>query len=96
MHLIKLKLATKNAIDLTQRLSSNMTGDDETNFPHRLMLTDRKVASLHKAFSNKSSTNLKFSKSHLYKIIQSGLFLGRLLGPLLKVGLLLIKMDSIR
>ena len=37
------------------------------------------------------STDLKLSKAQISKIIQSGGFLGRLLGPLLKTGLPLIK-----
>ena len=37
------------------------------------------------------STDLKLSKAQISKTIQSGGFLGRLLGPLLKTGLLLIK-----
>ena len=36
-------------------------------------------------------TDLKLSKAHISKIIQSGGFLGRLRGPLLKTGLALIK-----
>ena len=70
-----------------------MIGDsnDETNFPHELLLTDRQVSSIRKAFSNNSSVDFKFSKTQLSKIIQSGGFLGRLLGPLLKTGLPLIK-----
>ena len=42
-------------------------------------------------FVNKSSTDIKLSKTQLPKIVQSGGFLGRLLGPLLKTGLPLIK-----
>ena len=63
-----------------------MIGDtnDENNFPHELLLTNRQVANLRKAFANKSSTDIKLSKTQLSKIIQSGGFLGRLLGPLLK------------
>ena len=74
------------------RLSSNMIGNpnDETNFPHKL-LTNRQVVNLRKAFANKSSTDIKLSKTQLSKMIQSGGFLGRLLGPLLKTGLSLIK-----
>ena len=53
-----------------------MIGDDGTNFPHN---------------ANKSSTDVKLSKSQISKMIQSGGFLGRLLGPLLKTGLPLIK-----
>ena len=49
-----------------------MTGDDETNFPHKLLLTNRQVANLRKAFANKSSTDIKLSKTHLSKMKQSG------------------------
>ena len=65
-------------------------GDDETNFPHKLLLTNRQVANLRKAFANHSSTDIKLSKTQLSKMIQSGGFLGRLLGPLLKTVLPLI------
>ena len=68
-----------------------MIGDDETNFPHKLLLTNRQVSNLRKAFANHSSVNIKLSKTQLCKMIQSGGFLGRLLGLLLKPGLLLIK-----
>ena len=71
------------------RLSSNMIGDDETNFPHKLLLTNRQVSKLCKAFANKLSSDIKLSKTQISKMIQSGGFLGRLLGPLLKTGLLL-------
>ena len=64
---------------------------DETNFPHKLLLTNRKVANLRKAFANYLSTDIKLSKTQLFNIIQLGGFLGRLLGPLLKTGLPLIK-----
>ena len=70
-----------------------MIGDsnDKTNFPHKLLLTNRQVANLRKAFRNHLSTNMKLSKTQLSKMIQSRGFLGRLLGPLLKIGLQLIK-----
>ena len=68
-----------------------MISDDETNFPHKLLLTNRQVSNLRKAFTNKSSTDIKLSKAQLSKMIQSGGFLGRLLRPLLKRGLPLIK-----
>ena len=75
------------------RLSSNMIGnsDDETNFPHKLLLSNRQVANLRKVFENSSSSDIKLSKTQLSKMIQSGGFLGRLLGPLLKTGLPLMK-----
>ena len=75
------------------RLSSNMIGnsDDKTNFPHELLLSNRQVANLLKAFANNSGTDIELSKTQLSKMIQSGVFLGRRLGPLLKTGLPLIK-----
>ena len=51
------------------------------------MLTNRQVANLCKAFGNHTSTDIKFSKNQLSKMIKLGGFLGRLLGPLLKTGL---------
>ena len=59
-----------------------MIGDNETNFSHKLILTNRQVANL--AFANHLSTDIKLSKTQLSKMIHSGGFLGRLLGPLLK------------
>ena len=46
-----------------------MIGDsnDQTNFPHKLLLTDRQVSNLRKAFSNNSSVDIKFSKTQLSK-----------------------------
>ena len=64
-----------------------MVGDDETNFPHKLLLTNRQVANLRKAFANYLSTDIKLSKTQISRIIQSGGFIGRLVGPLLKTGL---------
>ena len=89
----KLKSAIKNETEVVLRLSSNMIGDsnDETNFPYKLLLTDRQVSNIRKAFANNSSADIKFSKTQLSKMIQSGEFLGKLLGPLLKTGLPLIK-----
>ena len=74
------------------KISSNVVGDsnDENNFPHKLLLTITQVLRLRKAFANNSSANIKLSKTQLHKIGQSGGFLGRLLGPLLKTGLPLI------
>ena len=62
-----------------------------TNFPHELLLTNRQVENIRKAFANHLSTDIKLSKTQLSKMIQSGGFLSRLLGPLLKAGLPLIK-----
>ena len=68
-----------------------MIGDNETNFRHKVLLTNRQVSNLRKAFANHSSADIKLSKTQLSKMIQSGGFLGRLLSPLLKTGLPIIK-----
>ena len=70
------------------RLSSNMIGNsnDETNFPHKLLLTDRQVANIRKPFANYLSTDIKLSKAQLSKMVQSGEFLN-FLGPLTKTAL---------
>ena len=75
----------------TLRLSSKIIRDNETSFPHELLLTNRQVSNLRKSFANNSSTDIKLSKTQLSKMIQSRRFLSRLLGPLLKTGLPLIK-----
>ena len=62
-----------------------MIGDNESNFPHKLLLTNRQVANLCKAFANYLSAYIKLSKTQLSKMIQSVGFLGRLLGPILKL-----------
>ena len=89
----KLKSSIKNETDVVLRISSNMVGNsnDNTNFPHKLLLTNRQVANIRKAFAKNTSTDIKLSKTQLSKMIQSRGFLGRLLGPLLKTGLPLIK-----
>ena len=91
LQLNKLNSAIKNGTEIVLRLSSSMIGDNETNFPHKLLVTNRQVANLCKAFANYLSTDIKLSKTQLSKIIQSGGFLGRRHGPLLKTVLPLIK-----
>ena len=83
----KLKSAIKNGTDVVLRLSSKVIGnsDDETNFPHKLLLTNRQTLSLRKVFNNHTSADTKFSKAQLTKI-QKGGFL-KFLMPLLKSGL---------
>ena len=70
-----------------------MIGDsnDKGNFPNEFLLTNRQVFSIPKAFANNSFVDVKFSKAQLSKMIQSVGFLGKLLGPLLKTGLPLMK-----
>ena len=69
--------------------------NDNTNFPHELLLTNRQVANILKAFANHSSIDIKLSKTQLSKMIQSGGFLGNLLGklagPLMKIAMPLAK-----
>ena len=92
-----LEEAKETILDFAQgtvkvlRLSSNVIGnsDDETNFPHKLLLTGRQVANLRKSFANHTSTDIKLSKAQLTKM-QKGGFL-RFLAPLLKSGLPLLK-----
>ena len=78
----KLKSAIKNEAEVILRISSNMVGDsdDKINFPHELLLTNRKVANLRKTFTNYLSTDIKLSKTQLSKMRHSGGFLDRLLG----------------
>ena len=81
----KIKNAVKNKTGTTLRISLKMFNGN--NLPHELLLTTRQKTKVR----NTMSTDLKLSKTQISKIIQSGGFLGRLLGPLLKTGLPLIK-----
>ena len=45
-----------------------MIGDDETNFPHKLSLTNRQVSNLCKAFANYLSTDIKLLKTQISKM----------------------------
>ena len=93
----KLKSAIKNEADVALRISSGMVGNsnDDTNFPHKLLLTDRQVANIYETFANNLSTDVKCSKTQLLKTSQSGGFLVNLLsklaGPLMKVAMPLAK-----
>ena len=71
----KFKSVIKNETEVALRLSSNMIGDNETDFPHKLSLTNRQVANILKVFANNSSANIKLSKTQLSKMIQSVGFL---------------------
>ena len=55
----KLMSAVKNETKVGLRLSSNMIGDNKTNFPHKLLLTSRQVTNICKAFANHSSADIK-------------------------------------
>ena len=55
------------------------------------MLTNRQVTYRQKSFANHTLTVIKLSKTRLSKMTQLGGFFGRLLDPLLKTGLPLMK-----
>ena len=73
----KLKNAVKDKTGTTLRISLKMFAEDE--LPHELLLTTRQKTKLRNAFNNNMSTDLKLSRAQIYKIIQSGGILGRLL-----------------
>ena len=81
----KLKLAIKNEAEVVLTLTSNMIGnsDNDTSFSHKSLLINRQPTNLCKPFANYLLADVKLSKTQLSKIIQSGRFLSRLLGPLL-------------
>ena len=64
---------------------------DETNIPHKLLLCNRQVSNLHKAFANNLLVNIKLWKLALSEITQSGGFFGRFVGLLQKTDLPLMK-----
>ena len=85
----KLKSALKNRQGTILRMNARMLSAN--NLPHELLLTTRQTSKLRNAIENNMSTDIKLSKAQISKIIQSGGFQGKLLGPLLKTGLPLIK-----
>ena len=89
MQLNKLKSAFKNKQGTTLRMNAKLF--NENNLPHELLLTTRQTTKLRNAIENNMPTDIKLSKVQISKITQSGGFLGKLLGPLLKTGLPLIK-----
>ena len=56
----------------------------KNNLPHILLLKTRQTTKLRNTIENNMSIDIKLSKAQISKIIQSGEFLGKLLGPLLK------------
>ena len=89
LQLNKLKSAFKNKQGTTLRMNAKLF--NENNLPHELLLTTRQTTKLRNAIENNMPTDIKLSKVQISKITQSGGFLGKLLGPLLKTGLPLIK-----
>ena len=85
----KLEDAVSNNTGTNLRINLKMFNG--ANLPHELLLTTIQKTKIRNSFNNHTSTNRKLSKAQINKIIQSGGFLGKLLGPLLKTGLPLIK-----
>ena len=56
-----------------------------------MLLSNTQDSKLCNAFANNSLANIKLSKTQFHKVGQSGGFLDKLLGPLLKTGLSLTK-----
>ena len=73
----------------------NLKVFDGSDPPRELLLTTRQKSKLRNAFNNNMSTDLKFFKAQISKIIQSGGFLGlslsKLASPLMKVAVHLAK-----
>ena len=66
----KFKSAIKNETEVLLKFSSNIISDNETNFPHKLLLTNRQVSNLRKAFGNHLSADIKLSKRKTRKIFR--------------------------
>ena len=67
-----LNLKLRNETDVVLRLSSNMIGDSDDNiyFLYELLLTNRQVSNLRKAFTKNTSSDIMLSKTQLSKIRQ--------------------------
>ena len=93
VQLNKLKKAVKSNEGATLRLGIKNFNKDE--LPHELLLSTRQNTKLRNAINNNSAIDIKLSKTQIKKLIQSGGFLGKLLnklvGPLVKVAMLLAK-----
>ena len=89
LQLHKLKRAVKNKQGTTLSMNSKMFNGN--NVPHELLLTTSQTTKLRNAIENNFQTDIKLSKAHISKIIQSGGFLGKILGLLSKPGLPLLK-----
>ena len=79
--IVQFNSGIKGGTEVTLNLSSNLIGNSngETNFPQKLLLTDTQVSKIRKAFANGLSANIKFSKTQMSKMIQSGGILRELL-----------------
>ena len=85
----KLKSAVKNNKRTTSRMNARQFNGN--NLSHELLLTARQTTKLRNVIENNMLIDIKLSKAQISKIIQSGGFLGKILGPLLKTGLRLLQ-----
>ena len=46
--------------------------NNETNFPHKLLLTNRQILNLKNTFANHTSADIKLSKAQLTKMQKGG------------------------
>ena len=76
----KLKTTFHDKTGTTVRMSLKMF--DGNDLPHELLFSTKRKTKLRNAFNNNMSTDLKFSRTQISKIIQSGGFLGSLLSKL--------------
>ena len=86
----KLKSTVKNKQGTTLRMNARMFNGN--NVSHELLLTTRQTTKLGNAIENNLQTDIKLSKDQISEIIQSGGFLGKIIGPLLKTVLPLLKL----
>ena len=93
LQLNKLNTALENQTEATLRMNIKMFNGN--SFSHDLLLATRQRTKLRDTFKNNMSTEIKFSKAQISKIIQSVEFLGALLskiaGSLMKVAVPLTK-----
>ena len=77
LQLNRFKSGFKNKTEVTLNLSPNLIGNSskESNFQHKLLLTDTQVSIIRTALGNDSSVNIKLSKPQFSKSVQLGRFL---------------------
>ena len=89
LQLNKLKKGIKDNERMTLRIGAKNFNKED--LLHELLLTTRQATKLRNAINNNMTTDTKLIKEQIKKIIQSGGFLGKLLGPSLKTGFPLLK-----
>ena len=67
----KLKTAVKEKTGTTLRVSLKMVNGND--LPHELLLTTKQKTKLRNSFNNNMSTDLKFSRAHLWWAADAGM-----------------------